>query len=721
MQRKELLSLSFREWAGAACAASLLVLVLLVATEGKLGGPAQTAEGYTAANTSSTTNYYLQVNANPNPPLYYVAPPVPSFFYAASGGCGTGRIVLTWAETAGVTEYKLKRGDMLVYQGLSTSYTDANLESGRMYNYSLYSLSVSGGTNLEPLRRSKEAPGDCATDEPMGSDPGPEDGDAGGGGDGTTTDTASTSTLWTDIATDAVRTPILVLPSTASLYPGQTLQFSVGPGPSYEDFQWKTQDNGGLITDDGLYTAPSKPGAYRIVAKTRSFGRFENGYATVQVLSAPAASEATPTETTVTGTAPTGATTPAPVTAPAPVVSTAPQPAREPRPTPAPLLNPPIDREENEVMPTRTFVAERPAPAPRQEATHAPLPEQARANADKLRSVANLIDARTTSLRAARADLLQLIDAYAGDGAGASNDTERERIRAAKAEAEEIVAEGFRGADVDAAGLDRVARGVASTLEDAGLLPEGEGEKLAAVTNALADTLAAQDETLNAEGAGLLYKDSNRDGISDYESERVYDIDPEAPAVLSEYEGRRIGAAEKLLLGFDPTKEELVRIVPEEPEAAEVAPTEGYKVVGVSLTDEKKVAIAGRALPNSFVTIYIYSTPVVVTVKSDEDGVWSYTLDTELDDGSHTVYTATVNQSGKILARSQGYLFTKTAQAATLDAVVADSGAYGAPRLLAAENLYLIVGALAGIFLIMFGILGLRPRQDDGVPPPAAA
>ena len=64
--------------------------------------------------------------------------------------------------------------------------------------------------------------------------------------------------------------------------------------------------------------------------------------------------------------------------------------------------------------------------------------------------------------------------------------------------------------------------------------------------------------------------------------------------------------------------------------------------------------------------IYIYSTPVIVTVKTDKDGEWHYVMDKELESGEHTVYTATVNNTGKILAQSSGFQFVKTAEAATL-------------------------------------------------------
>jgi hypothetical protein len=80
--------------------------------------------------------------------------------------------------------------------------------------------------------------------------------------------------------------------------------------------------------------------------------------------------------------------------------------------------------------------------------------------------------------------------------------------------------------------------------------------------------------------------------------------------------------------------------------------------------------ISGTGLPNSYITVYIFSTPTIVKVKTDSRGEWTYTLDKELEDGEHEVHVATVDNSGKILARSNAIPFTQTAEAAALGAFV---------------------------------------------------
>ena len=73
--------------------------------------------------------------------------------------------------------------------------------------------------------------------------------------------------------------------------------------------------------------------------------------------------------------------------------------------------------------------------------------------------------------------------------------------------------------------------------------------------------------------------------------------------------------------------------------------------------------ITGKALPNSFVTLYIFSTPIVVTLKTDADGSWAYRFDKELEDGEHEVYVGVTDNAGKIVAKSEPFTFVKEAEA----------------------------------------------------------
>lgn len=234
------------------------------------------------------------------------------------------------------------------------------------------------------------------------------------------------------------------------------------------------------------------------------------------------------------------------------------------------------------------------------------------------------------------------------------------------------------------------------------------------VAVSVAEANTAKQDSLKEQGGDLLYKDTNKDGISDYESIHVYNIDPVKPSPTSVYQGRKITAGEKVTLGFDPTQVALVPIQPEAPETAAAPVVSSYKVSSVSLTEDKKVALSGRALPNSFVTIYVYSTPIIVTIKTDASGAWKYTLNKELEDGSHTISVATVDNTGKILAKSAPVPFTKTAQAATLDSAAASFASdLSEPSVFSTRTLTMLVFACLGMILLTLGIMGLTTRRDE--------
>ena len=83
----------------------------------------------------------------------------------------------------------------------------------------------------------------------------------------------------------------------------------------------------------------------------------------------------------------------------------------------------------------------------------------------------------------------------------------------------------------------------------------------------------------------------------------------------------------------------------------------------------QKIKLRGKGLPNSFVTIYIYSNdPIIVTMKTNANGDWEYVLDKNLEDGNHEAYVAVTDNTGKITAKSEPLFFVKTAQAIEMTA-----------------------------------------------------
>ncbi len=169
--------------------------------------------------------------------------------------------------------------------------------------------------------------------------------------------------------------------------------------------------------------------------------------------------------------------------------------------------------------------------------------------------------------------------------------------------------------------------------------------------------------------------DSDGDGVIDYDEVYVYKTNPFNPFTS----GGPLTDGERLLLGLDPTKNTFDVVPVESPVETETASVNMFAIESISFAQKEEriiyadregapkehapIQIIGSAPPFSFVTLYVYSNPIVVTVRADGEGKFVYTLDETIDDGSHEIHVATVNTSGKILAKSEPIPFVKTAQA----------------------------------------------------------
>lgn len=125
-----------------------------------------------------------------------------------------------------------------------------------------------------------------------------------------------------------------------------------------------------------------------------------------------------------------------------------------------------------------------------------------------------------------------------------------------------------------------------------------------------------------------------------------------------------------------------------------------------------KISFKGKALPNSFATLYIFSIPIVVTVKTDNDGNWNYTLDKELENGEHKVFVAITDVKGAVVARSNPLSFVKEASAITLAPVALAAPAQQDSPSFATDNYF--YGSIVAIVLMVIAIfilLGIGRRD----------
>ena len=158
-----------------------------------------------------------------------------------------------------------------------------------------------------------------------------------------------------------------------------------------------------------------------------------------------------------------------------------------------------------------------------------------------------------------------------------------------------------------------------------------------------------------------MFKDTDNDGISDFQEVKI----GTNPA-LADSDGDGYLDGIEIQLGYNPLnpspakriKYQDPRKVP--PKMSEILKVEKVELIEIPEKEEKVLKLEGLGLPNTFVTIFIYSLPIVVVTKTDQYGRWVYILDKPLSPGQHQVYVALTDNQGKIIGRSESFNFAKT-------------------------------------------------------------
>jgi hypothetical protein len=252
-----------------------------------------------------------------------------------------------------------------------------------------------------------------------------------------------------------------------------------------------------------------------------------------------------------------------------------------------------------------------------------------------------------------------------------------------------------------------------------------------------------EESALFTERVGArMFVDLDNDGITDYDEVNIYHTDPSDPD--TDHDGFFDGA--EILSGTNPRGSDNISALStgtsseETPRAGEEMGVENPLIAGAltpallsiadvsvaevglnenGTTTAKKLKLSGHALPNSFVRIYIFSNPIVVTVKADESGAWTYTLDKELPDGTHQVVSAITDSGGRILAKSEPLPFVKEAAAVSLGAPLLPQ-AEEAPGFFSGASLYAFIAiliALLGLGLSVIGFMVYRKGDTSGSAP----
>ncbi len=128
-------------------------------------------------------------------------------------------------------------------------------------------------------------------------------------------------------------------------------------------------------------------------------------------------------------------------------------------------------------------------------------------------------------------------------------------------------------------------------------------------------------------------------------------------------------------------------------------------------TTTKKLKFEGIAPPNSFITLYIFSDPLIVTVKADATGSWTYILNKELPLGTHLVYGAITNTEGHILVKSEPFQFVKTLEAVSFGGSVLPSEKQHT-RFPSGASLYALFAVIIGILGIALSVAGFVIKHE---------
>ena len=232
----------------------------------------------------------------------------------------------------------------------------------------------------------------------------------------------------------------------------------------------------------------------------------------------------------------------------------------------------------------------------------------------------------------------------------------------------------------------------------------------------------AQKEKQKIASKKLISKDSDGDGLTDAQEVEMH-TDPFNPD--TDGDGFLDGA--EVAAGSDPLNPSpAAKIVYQDPRKVQPKMENVFQVTRAELivkpkAKTKEIKFEGKGLPNTFVTLYIFSSPIIVVTKTDAQGNWVYTLDKPLSPGEHKVYIALTDNKGKIIARSESFNFVNTSGGIIqlIPEVWAKENGANAQELIspfkAIQKSFIILTLIIVVFgvIIALVVIGLLTRKKD--------
>jgi hypothetical protein len=229
---------------------------------------------------------------------------------------------------------------------------------------------------------------------------------------------------------------------------------------------------------------------------------------------------------------------------------------------------------------------------------------------------------------------------------------------------------------------------------------------------------AVREEAVQSRDGVDALRDTDGDGITDYDEKYIYSTNPDNPftaqGVLTD--------GERVLLGLNPANTTLVPIVTESPKmtgplSPEIARVDTVQIATTSQasTTSSSLTIVGTTKPFMFVTLFLYSNPSIVTVRADEQGHYAYSFDEPIPDGVHELYSVVLNGEGDILAKSTPTVFTKMAGVIVMDAVSTEDTDAAQPALKGSLRYVLTLGLLTCVLLAIGGVCWIGKKEEYAI------
>ena len=264
----------------------------------------------------------------------------------------------------------------------------------------------------------------------------------------------------------------------------------------------------------------------------------------------------------------------------------------------------------------------------------------------------------------------------------------------------------------DAAHIDTCQR----ILERGDLVAQADIEKRSTAAEKERETV----ERIISERTGVRpFIDTDGDHVSDYDEVNIFGTNPDNADTDGDgfLDGEEIvnhtdplGASEKSNIQERSPKTSSEGVHMEDPRLLSGLSSPVLSVDHVVMSpdpefaDKHVLAFSGTAPKNSYVTLFVFSDPISMSVRANASGTWSYALNTDLAPGAHEAIVTISTAAGRVLLRSPSLSFVKDGSAIAIAPIapVRTESSSSSARVFAIVALLL---ASAGIAFSVIGIL----------------